>query len=115
MVEKSIIDWLNARGYTAYSTVPRERPARFVSVDATGGGAADLVAAALVTVDCWATSRGEAAALADSVVKRAVQDSRGGGIGGVGRIDVNAWPYWNPDPDSRTPRYRAVLEVSAAI
>ena len=112
MIERKIINWLISRGFDAYSNVPNPRPARFVSVDLTGGGASDLVTNALITIDVWALSRGDAATDADAIYRAFLHDSRRGRIPGAGRVDVNASPYWQPDPDSRTPRYRMVLEVA---
>ena len=114
MIEKLVLDWLTARGYAAYTTVPRERPAVFVSIEATGGGGADMVATPLLTVDCWAASRGQACALADEVKCALLQDTRAGNVAGVGLAVVNAEPYWAPDPDSRAPRYRMLFEITHA-
>lgn len=112
MVEKSLIDWLTAIGYAAYSTVPFDRPQTFVTVDAAGGGGSDTTLTPLVTVDVWDETRGGAAEKAYTIARAAVDQSRRGEIGGIGRVDVNASPYWAPDPDTRQPRYRMLLEVA---
>lgn len=114
-IEASIITWLEGIGYTAFATVPKDRPQQFATVDTAGGTSADMVRSELVTVDVWAQSRDAAQRMANDIAARAAAAGRAGEISGAGRVDVNATPYWLPDTATRMPRYRMLLEAACLM
>lgn len=109
------VDFLNASGVgaTAYYDVPEERPESFVVVEQTGGGRSDLVARRLaVDADCWATSRRDAALLADSVAD--ALERMPDELENVFWVNVSS-VYDNPDLESGTPRYTVSLSFGANV
>lgn len=97
----------DALGVPVLAEVPDERPARFVTVERTGGPSEFYRDMPTLAVQCWAESRYEASELAEAA-REAVMDI--GGEPGVSRCEV-ASCYNFPDPDSRQPRYQLVIEL----
>lgn len=115
--ERDVVDHLNSLGLgaTAYYDVPNPRPTSlsppqpFVVVERTGGPREDMVAERpVLDIQCWATSRRDAALLADSVqsavfgMPDALENCFGASITSTFR---------DYDLDSGTPRYHVVAEV----
>ena len=65
-IEAALVAWLPAKtGIPWYGDVPKERPARFGTVERTGGGVSDIVIdSPTVAFQLWGMSRDEAKALA---------------------------------------------------
>lgn len=68
-VEARLKTWLAEKTSEITCTeVPYNRPARFISIERTGGGQENILAdKASIAIQCWAASRADAAALAVSV------------------------------------------------
>ena len=111
-IEEAMLDWLVDMGYSAYTRVPKDRPSRFVTVERTGGGVADMVDHPLMAVQTWAQSAAEAEedAAAIRMVALVGQLPRG-----VHYMRVNAGPYKFYDEDSMMPRYQVVFDVSCQL
>lgn len=108
-VEQALVEWVPTKvGAPCYAEVPDPRPARFVTVERTGGEASLGVDRPLLAVQAWADTAANASALAlelrDAIVVGATE------IPQVCRCDVTS-VYRFPDPDSRQARYQ--LDVSA--
>ena len=95
------------------TTVPKDRPARFVRTIRTGGFMANSVTdVARLTVECWAEKKADAQNDAQQV-RAALLALRGTTLSGVKvhRVEEIAAPADSPDPDSATPRYVLTHEV----
>ena len=95
------------------TTVPKDRPARFVRTIRTGGFMANSVTdVARLTVECWAEKKVDAQDDAQQV-RAALLALRGTTLSGVKvhRVEEIAAPADSPDPDSTTPRYVLTHEV----
>ena len=95
------------------TTVPKDRPARFVRTIRTGGFMANSVTdVARLTVECWAEKKADAQNDAQQV-RAALLALRGTTLSGVKvhRVEEIAAPADSPDPDSTTPRYVLTHEV----
>ena len=102
-----------ATGLRCLTTIPTDRPARFVRTIRTGGYLANGVSdVARLTFECWAEKKVDAQNDAQQV-RAAVLALRGTSLSGVKvhRVEEIAAPADSPDPDSRTPRYVLTHEV----
>lgn len=106
------VDYLNGRslGATAYRAVPSDRPASFMTVELTGGGADGIVVRSpSVDVDCWSATPHDAEELASRVVDAML------GMPDVETnvfyVEVSAF-YANPDPDSGSPRVTVGFDIT---
>ena len=108
-VEEKVIQLLRTAGYDAYADAPNPMPDEFVTVERTGGGAADMVDSATLAVQCWAKGRKAAADMADGV-RGALYAMQG--VGGLGGISVDSLYNW-PDPQTRRSRYQMTVGVTA--
>lgn len=102
-----------ATGRRCVTTIPADRPDRFVRTIRTGGytpnGITDV---ARLTFECWADKKADAHADAQQV-RAAILALRGVSLSGVKvhRVEEIAAPADSPDPDSSTPRYVLTHEV----
>lgn len=93
-----------AGGALVATQVPTDRPATFVRVWVTGGAADQRVLdRPTVTVQAWASDSVAASALASSC--RDVFLARYGAPAEMTR------PYFDPDPDTKIPRYTFTFRV----
>lgn len=90
---------------TVSTRVPSPRPARFVKVTRTGGLRASVGhELAQVTLDCWDSSGGPAAANLARLVRGHVSTFHG-------FVREFAAPSFTPDPQTDTPRYRMTVQI----
>lgn len=92
------------------TNVPRERPARFIQVERTGGASGLASDDAQMTFRCWAESRSAAARFASETLRlvmlartlagRPVSDKR-----------VIGDPIFLPDPESGADRYQFTIRA----
>lgn len=92
-------------GVPCASVPPKDRPARFLTVERTGGASSLGVDRPVVAFQCWAGSNADAAALAGRLRRALVE--RAVNIPQVCRASVDGC-YRFPDPDSRMARYQVV-------
>lgn len=94
-------------GVPAFADVPADRPARFVTVERTGGASDPFRDMPTVAVQCWAGTRHEASEMA-LAARDACLDYAG--EPGVLRCEVTGICNF-PDPDSGQARYQLVAEL----
>ena len=111
-IEEAVHDWLVDMGYAAYVRVPKDRPQKFVTVERTGGGVADMVDYPMVAIQTWAQTQAEAQE--DASASRMVA-LVGELPEGVHSMRVNAGPYKFYDEDSMQPRYQVVFNVACQL
>ena len=111
-IEEAVRGWLVDMGYAAYVRVPKDRPQKFVTVERTGGGVADMVDYPMVAIQTWAQTQAEAEEDASAIRMVAL-------VGelpeGVHSMRVNAGPYKFYDEDSMQPRYQVVFDVACQL
>lgn len=110
--ESVVIDCLNSAGLgaDAYHAVPRERPGEFVTVEQTGESVSSVVVhSPTFAIGCWAATRREAFALAESV-SSAVR-SMPGCLPNCFSSSVES-VFRNPDPHGRAERYQVVATAT---
>lgn len=110
--ECELVQWLNEQpdiGCPAYTLTPADRPARFVTVERTGGSCGAVLDRPTLAIQCWAETPVDAARLADTlstVILPRVYD-----LPDVGAFSVDslyAYPL-----DERSPRYQ--LTATAVV
>lgn len=107
--EAIIVAYLNdlaGRPAEAFMDVPADRPARFITVERTGGPREHVRELPTFAIQCWAESRWEASELARvtaSNLEAMVTHPN------VGRVTVSS-TYNFPSPDGE-PRYQLVVEL----
>lgn len=92
-----------------FGDVPSVRPARFLTVERTGGPSERVLSRPVFAVQAWADTRAHAAALAE-LTASALHDIAA--LPQVGALRVEGI-YNFPDPDSKEARYQ--LTVSAVL
>lgn len=93
------------------TTVPGDRPARFVRVWRNGGPAVNRVLErALVTVEGWSLDSVDASALTGACRDALLHDYTGMPL--VRGVSEVTGPYSIPDPESGTPRYRFTMQLN---
>lgn len=107
--EALIVAYLNGlagRPAEAFMDVPKNRPARFITVERTGGPREHVRELPMLAVQCWAESRWQASELA-----RATAANLEGIVAhpSVGRVVVSS-TYNFPSPDGE-PRYQLVVDL----
>lgn len=113
--ERVVVDYLNASevGATAYYDVPSKRPASFVVVERTGGPRGECgTSVPMLDLQCWASSRGAAAALAQAVED--ALDAMPGDVENVSGVDITS-TFRDRDLDSGTPRYHVVCQLYSNV
>lgn len=111
-IEAEAIIWLNANfRVPAYSDVPEERPAEFLTVERTGGPSDQVsIDRPSVAVQCWAKTRADAAQLAndlDAVMRDFAQHP------GVSRVSRTA--LYNFPTAQNEPRYQVTFDLVTYI
>lgn len=111
-IEEAVRNWLVDMGFDAYVRVPKDRPQRFVTVERTGGGVADMVDYPLIAIQTWAQTQAEAEEDASAIRMVAL-------VGelpeGVHSMRVNSGPYKFYDESSMMPRYQVVFDVACQL
>lgn len=110
--ERIVVDYLNGKelSATSYYDVPSKRPSTFIVVELTGGADDELVIERpMLDIQCWATSRRDAAMLADEV-KGALRDMPYE-LDDCFYADLTS-TFRDYDLDSGTPRYHVVTEIT---
>lgn len=113
MVEALIVEWLNTEsalvndGFEAFMDVPETRPARFITVERTGGPEGLITGSPMLAVQVWAKYRFEAASFA---TRLAVELQKLVLLPWVARVQVSS-VYNFPDPDSGQARYQITVEL----
>lgn len=112
-IEVLLVDWFNAstplrqEELEAFLDVPSERPARFITVERTGGPEGQITGAPTLAIQIWAKHRFEAADLARAVAGAAQAAVI---LPGIARVAIPSI-YNFPDPDSRHARYQLTVEI----
>ena len=109
------VDYLNSSnlGATAYYDVPAKRPASCVVVERTGGPRGEGgTSAPMLDLQCWAPSRGAAAALAQAVED--ALDAMPTSVDDVAGVDITS-TFRDRDLDSGTPRYHVVCQLYSNV
>ncbi|MDD7465488.1 MAG: hypothetical protein PUK59_04555 [Actinomycetaceae bacterium] len=94
-------------GVTAFTSVPEKRPARFITIERTGGATDRFIDSPQIAVQAWAGTRAQAQNLAYTA-RLAAQELRLEpwcafvNLGGL---------YDFPDPESKHARYQFTLEI----
>ena len=87
--------------------IPSPLPARFVTVEQTGGGHPEKLGQATLAVQSWAKSRAEAGTLCETVI--AAMEAL------AGKAEISSVELTNkynfPDTSRRRPRYQAVFDI----
>ena len=93
------------------ASVPKDRPARFVTVERTGGPQTQFLDNPQFAIQAWDTSVSNAADLAGEV-RRALPGLLN--ISQVAKVNIGS-TYNYPDPDSRQARYQTTCELAVKI
>lgn len=110
-IEQYLVAWLNVQpamaGIPASLEAPPDRPARFVTVERTGGGGSRHTVAPQVAFQCWADTRLMASRLADMVAHLVSAElPYAPPIRSVSVNSVADFPL-----DGRTPRYQVLADL----
>lgn len=112
-IAEAVREWLDGvEGFDAYTFVPAERPARFQTVERTGGGVRNALDRPLLAVQFWAGTPQEA--MADALQVRDMACKEGARPAGC-HLTVNAGPYPYDDPESGQARAQLVFECVTHI
>jgi hypothetical protein len=99
------------QGTSVSTRVPEPRPARFITVERTGGQRTHLWDSPMFAVQAWAGTEAEASALADEVAV-AILDWQREAIVAYSAVQA---VYAFPDPDSRVPRFQLTVSATLAL
>ena len=114
-ITEQMVAWLSSLGHRAMTHPCIEAPdcpQEFVTVERTGGYAADLVDHPTMAVQAWAQTEPRAEEIANEVRMACLT---GDLPYGVHRIAVNSGPYAFWDEDTRCPRYQLVLDITSQL
>lgn len=111
--EVTVRQWLASQLSVPVSTeVPANRPAEFVTVERSGGPITDVRDKALLTIECWSTSRTNAGTLAhtvcDSLIAGSISHPQ------IASADINSIVN-NPDPASGQARFQITAIVVVVL
>lgn len=108
-IEEAVVDYLNGvdgLNATAYYDVPSTRPTTLVVVERTGGPRGEGgTFAPMLDIQCWASRRSDAAALALRVED--AMTAMPASVADVTGVDVTS-TFRDRDLESGTPRYHVV-------
>lgn len=107
-----VLGFLEARVDAEIVTeVPADRPDRFLLLWRNGGPSANrIVDNPLITVEAWSLDSADAAELAEAARTALLHETAA--IPLVRRSTEITGPYWIPDPESKTPRYRFSVQLT---
>ena len=103
-----------ATGLFCVTSIPRDRPARFVRSVLTGGFERDPITdVPRLTFECWNNSKTQAERDAQ-MVRATIKGWKGRTISGVRVVDVDIVqrPSDHPDNESEQPRYDLTIEIA---
>lgn len=107
-IEEYVIAYLDgALDVPVSGDVPSPLPARFVTVELTGGYAPEKIGRATLAVQSWDSSRAAAGALCETVI--AAMDAMAGEPE-ISSVELDS-AYNYTDTDRRKPRYQAVFDI----
>ena len=111
-VESMVLQFLNTEtGVPVHTTVPADRPARFIRMWRNGGAAINrVVDRAQVTVEAWSGDSVDAAELAGTC--RELLLAASGALPLVRRVEEVTGPYPISDDLTETPRYRFTVALT---
>lgn len=92
------------------SSVPKDRPKRFVTFERTGGPLDQFRDLPILAIQSWGTSKSDAADLADEV-RRMLPGLTS--LPHVARVNIGG-TYNFPDPDTKQARYQTVCDLVVA-
>lgn len=96
---------------TIVTTVPKPRPSRFVRLWRNGGAAANrILDRPMVTIEGWSTDSVDAHEITAACRMALLEHSSLLPL--VRGVDEITGPYWIPDPESETPRYRFTMQLT---
>lgn len=101
-IEQKIIEILGAS-----ASVPHPMPDEFITVEKTGAGLTNLIPEAQIHINCYSTSRANAADLCERTIAAmlsAISDPD------ISQVTLTS-SYNNPDLTTDKPRYSAVFQV----
>lgn len=110
MIELTILNYLNSElSVTAYMEYPAEPPAKFVTIDKTGGGGDIHVKRATVAIQSYAESLYDAAELNETVKTAMLVINRK--TNSVSHVELNS-DYEFTNPSKKRYRYQAVFDMA---
>lgn len=93
-----------------YASVPADRPSRFGVVSRVGGPKEYVTERGRFAIDIWDTTRYEAGLFADDVARRLrpilLAHPR------IAKVSISSVVFF-PDPNSNSPRYQLLAEITA--
>lgn len=108
LIEEFYVNYLSDRiALTVSGSVRHPMPDSFVTVERTGSGMENKIRSATIAVQCWATTRDEAANLCETVegiMLGSVADAN------ISRCSLNS-SYDFTDTTTKRYRYQAVFDV----
>ena len=114
MIESTVINWLNANGFTAYGSEPKneypnENNSRdaFLVVQKTGGGVVNRLRNATIAVQSYAPTLAEAAQLNEAVITVMGNIIE---LAGITAVRLNS-DYEFSKTSTKQPRYQALFEI----
>lgn len=107
MIEKIIIDWINAQ-IPAYMEVPETFPATpFAVLEKTGGGLSNHIKSATIAVQSYGSTLLEAANVNEAVKARVLDAIV---LDDIASVSLNS-DYNYTDPTTKRYRYQAVFDI----
>lgn len=110
MIEKIIRDYLNSinLSYPVYLEIPKDPPAKYYSLEKTGGNQVNHISSSTFAVKSYADSLYEAASM-NEVIKSAMIDGLIT-LNEITKVSLNS-DYNFTDPASKKYRYQAVFDI----
>lgn len=111
-IEREILEYLTEYygSDTVFTDIPKDRPARFITIERTGGNFRDkTIDECMVEIQCWHETREKTASFAyeiDEIMRKMIVRSN------ISRVDRNSISNF-PDRPSGNPRYRLVYNIIA--
>ena len=111
MIEETVINYLKARLADEVVMMRKENPpARFYVVEKTGSSVENHIYNSTITIQSYAPTLYEAAAMSDEAIRQMLQLVE---IMDIFGVSLNA-EYNYTDTATKTPRYQAVFDVNHA-
>lgn len=115
-IETTVVQWLNTglepQGIHASMSVPPDRPARFVTVERTGGGDEPHRSLPTLAIQVWAKDRLSASETALNIVQPRLESMTE--LDPIAKIDILSIVHL-PDPGPpEAERYQITIQITAA-
>lgn len=108
MIEKTVIDYLNANAsVTAYAEMPKNPPASFLIVEKTGSGKSNHINSATIAIQSYASSMFKAAQLNNEIIGIMEWIIE---LDNVTKVSLTS-DYNFTDTTTKQYRYQAVFEI----